>query len=289
MNIFSVIVTYNPKVNSLISLIDMLLEENVNVVVVDNTELSTLAHYLDMKAKVISYNANLGIAKAQNEGIAWARSHGADIIVFFDQDSRIEKNFISELTKPLVSTKPQVVAPVFFDIDKGYEYPSMRFNKIGLLKAIKRPEGELPFEVDVIISSGSAATVSTFDVVGVMDERYFIDYVDTEWSIRCKAKGVSIKVVPKAIMKHAIGEKSINFFIMRSFIHTPIRCYYKIRNSFIFLRNENVPLLMRVKEILMGFVHHTLLLLFVKNKMIYAKNYFIATLHGISGVTGKKP
>lgn len=120
MNIFSVIVTYNPKVNSLISLIDMLLEENVNVVVVDNTELSTLAHYLDMKAKVISYNANLGIAKAQNEGIAWARSHGADIIVFFDQDSRIEKNFISELTKPLVSTKPQVVAPVFFDIDKGY-------------------------------------------------------------------------------------------------------------------------------------------------------------------------
>jgi rhamnosyltransferase len=122
-----------------------------------------------------------------------------------------------------------------------------------------------------------------------MDEEFFIDFVDTEWCLRCRSKSIPIQVVPTAVMNHSIGETSINLGFMRGFVHSPERCYYEIRNCFLLFKKENVPFLLASKVILSVFVHHIVLFGFVKNKANYVKNYLLAILHGIRGVVGKKP
>lgn len=290
MKIYSIIVCYNPNVSNLILICQKLLYNNTSVIVVDNTEKSYISGYVDFPdCTVIALGENTGIAHAQNIGINHAIKGGADVIVFFDQDSKIENDFLPFLLAPLKVGEPRVVAPVFFDSDKGFEFPALRLNKYGVLVKLYKGSRQSPYDVDVITSSGTAATAVTFDIAGLMDEDFFIDFVETEWCLRCRKKNIPIQVVPTAVMKHSIGETSINFGFMRGFVHSPVRCYYKIRNCFLLFKKENVPFLLACKELLSVFIHQLILFVFVKNKADYVKNFFLAISHGIRGVTGKKP
>ena len=290
LKIYSVIVCYNPDVKNLFQLCQALINSHSAVIIVDNTEKSYISEYKDFPdCTLIPLRENTGIAHAQNIGIKHAIKGGADVIVFFDQDSKIENDFLSNLLVPLKAGEPMVVAPVFFDDAKGYEFPSFRLNKYGLLVKIYKENRQTPYDVDVITSSGTAATAVTFNIAGRMDEDFFIDLVDIEWSLRCRKNNIPIRVVPTAVMKHSIGETSINFGFMRGFIHSPERCYYRIRNCFLLFKKENIPFLLASKGILSAFIHHIILFVFVKNKVNYVKNYFFAILHGIRGVVGKRP
>ena len=286
MKIFSVIVCYNPDISSLTQICKALKISLVSVILVDNTEIS----YLDdisnnFEIELIKLNENLGIAKAQNIGIRNALENNAEIIVFFDQDSYIESDFISNLIRPLVVKQPMVVSPVFFDKSNGFQFPSYKLNCLGLPRKMQQNNSNKLFSADVIISSGSAATKEVFHNVGLMNEDLFIDYVDTEWSLRCKAKGIPVLVVPNAKMVHSIGDRTVNLLFTRLFIHSPLRTYYKVRNSFLFFRNKNVPFLMGIKEILSALINNFLIIFFVKKRKNYIFNYF----HGIrDGVLNRK-
>ncbi len=289
MKVYSVIICYNPEIENLTKTCRSILSVNSNVVLVDNSEQCELHEFAkEQGVDLIFFNQNKGYSIAQNAGIKHALAKGAEVVAFFDQDSEIEKDFIQNLTQPIKDHQPIVVSPVFYDNEFGFRFPSYRLNKIGMLKPIEIPEGEECYDVDVVISSGSAATAKTFEVVGLMNEDYFIDFVDTEWSLRCKNKGVPIKVVSKAIMKHSIGSKSINLKIMRVFVHSPTRTYYKVRNAFLFIKNKNVPFLFGFKELISALLHNFLIVLFSKNKGSYFKNYFKAIWDGILGKKGKK-
>lgn len=289
MKIYSIIVCYNPNVSNLFLICQKLINSHSAVIIVDNTEKSYISEYKDLPdCTLIPLGENTGIAHAQNIGIKHAIEGGADVVVFFDQDSKIENDFLPFLLAPLKAGEPRVVAPVFFDDAKGYEFPAMRLNKYGLLAKIYKGNRYMPYNVDVITSSGTAATAVTFDIAGLMDEDFFIDFVDIEWSLRCRNKNIPIQVVPTAVMKHSIGETSINFGFMRGFIHSPERCYYEIRNCFLMFKKENVPFLLASKEIISVFIHHIILFIFVKNKVNYLRNYILAILHGFRGVVGKR-
>jgi rhamnosyltransferase len=289
MKIDCVIVCYKPDVVNLANICKALLTNSVNVILVDNSEVSYIAEMSNsLGVELIRLNENLGIAKAQNIGIRLAIENKAEIITFFDQDSEIENDFINNLIGPLKRNRPMVVSPVFFDRKYGFRFPSYKLNRFGLLKEIENRPNETAYDVDVIISSGSAATKEVFEIVGLMNEEYFIDFVDTEWSLRCKNKGVPIKVVPSAIMKHSIGDKSIDLKFMRIFIHSPLRSYYKVRNSFLFYRCRHVPFLFGMKEIVSALTHNFLAIFVVGHRWDYVRNYFEAIRDGLVGRKGKK-
>jgi rhamnosyltransferase len=290
MKIFSVIVCYNPEIKSLIRLCKTLIGGQSAIILVDNSEEGYISKHKDLiECKIVELRENTGIAHAQNLGIRIAIKDGADVIAFFDQDSKIESNFLASLVAPLLAGEPRVVAPVFFDNGKGFEFPSYRLNRFGLPVKIYRGNKSTPYDVDIITSSGTAATAVTFGIAGLMDEDLFIDLVDTEWSLRCRKNKIPIQVVPMAVMQHSVGETSINFGFMRSFVHNPERCYYQIRNCFLFFKKEHVPILMAFKELISSFIHHTVSIVCVKNRLNYLRYYKLAVLHGIRGVVGKRP
>lgn len=286
MKVYSIIVCFNPDVDRLIKLCSDLIYQKSKIVLVDNSFNSCLNDIVNDNIELIQLGDNLGIAKAQNIGIQFAIKQNADIFVFFDQDSEIEISFLQNLIAPFSLSKALVTSPVFYDKSQGFRFPSYRLTKFGLLKKVIDTNGD--YNVDVIISSGSATNRKTIELVGLMNEDYFIDFVDTEWSLRCKSKNVPIKVISNAKMIHAIGEKSIDLKIFRLFVHSPTRTYYKVRNSFLFFNNKYVPFLLGIKEIASTLIHNFIIIFIVSNKLLYINNYFGAIVDGIKGKKGKK-
>jgi rhamnosyltransferase len=288
MNIFSIIVCFNPEILKLQRLCNILTNINSKIVLVDNSNNQWLNDFMySTNIHLIKNNDNIGIAAAQNIGIKYALDNSADIFVFFDQDSEIENDFIDKLIKPLNIEIPMVVSPIFHDYKEGFQFPSYKLNRFGLLKKLNIIDNNI-FNVDVIISSGSATNRITLYKVGLMNEDYFIDFVDTEWSLRCKSKGVPVKVIQSASMIHTIGEKSIDLKLFRLFVHSPTRSYYKIRNSFLFARSPYVPFLLGLSELISALIHNFLIIFFVKKKWKYFKNYYQAIFDGLKGKIGKK-
>ena len=90
MSVYSIIVAYKPDQHVLIKTCELLMVEDSQVIIVDNTEET----YLDKKLfpvgiDIVALNYNSGIAHAQNVGIEKAQTQGAKVIIFFDQDSHI--------------------------------------------------------------------------------------------------------------------------------------------------------------------------------------------------------
>src|SRR5262249_4380610 len=144
----------------------------------------------------------------------------------------------------------------------------------GLLAPEQRRGRNEPYTADVVIASGTAATAETYKVVGLMDEDLYIDFVDVEWCLRCRQKRVPIYVVPAASMEHLIGNRVVDLWLMKVFVHILERCYYQIRNCFILLRRKHVLIALVITEMGRVVAHRLVLLFFVSQKRLYLANYF---------------
>lgn len=290
LKVFAIVVCYHPNVARLRDMCASLTQSDVRVILVDNSEQSILHDAADLTDCITIVNAdNLGIARAQNIGIRRAVQCGAEAVVFFDQDSRINQGLVSSLVAHLTPGVPAVVAPVYYDEVKGFEYPSLKLNRLGFLRKVYAGGRVGLCEVDVVISSGTATTIETFQRAGMMDEDFFIDAVDTEWCLRCRRNQVPITVVPSATMHHSIGNRSIDLGVATVLVHSPVRCYYQIRNCFRLFSRDSVPLPLAVREAVGLAIHKLLLLLFVRGRVTYLKFFAEAIYDGLRGVTGKKP
>ena len=290
MKICCVIVCYRPDVARLLQLCETLRADGSTIVVVDNTEQPYLAEpQLPPGCELITLGLNTGIAHAQNVGTGAAMGAGAEVIAFLDQDSLIEPGFLPALVSPLRVGTPDIVSPLYRDDSSKVELPSIRVNRYGFTRAVRRGASSGPYPVDVVISSGTAATKEVFEVAGTFDEGLFIDFVDTEWCLRCRSKQISIRVVPSAVMHHRIGSRSISLGVVTVFVHSPIRCYYQLRNCFHLFRKRHVPFVFALRETASVFSNRALLLLFVPNRSAYVKAYFRALRDGAKGVTGAIP
>ena len=290
MHVYSIVVCYRPDVSPLLELCQRLRVDGSAIILVDNTEQPYLRdRQLPSGCQLITLGRNTGIAHAQNVGTAAATVAGADVIAFFDQDSTIEPGLLRTLVGSLNLGVPEIVAPLYRDDVSEADLPSLRVNRYGMTRAVHRGDSSDPYSVDVVISSGTAATKEVFEVAGTFDEGLFIDFVDTEWCLRCRSKQVPIRVVPSAVMRHRIGGKSINLGFATLFVHSPLRCYYQLRNCFHLFRKGHIPFLFALRETVSVFLSRALLLLFVGDRSTYVRAYFCALRDGAKGVTGARP
>ncbi|AYA06630.1 MULTISPECIES: glycosyltransferase family 2 protein [Rahnella] len=268
----AVIVSYQPIINDLMHLIDSLKRQGVESIVVDNGSLGRekFANLREI-CVFIELEKNLGIAAAQNIGIRKAEEKGAEYIVFFDQDSKIDENYIRALTQDFLrvrqyDSKIATIGPVFTDSRHGFYYKVIDINRFGLRKKINPENYSAPFATSLIISSGSMIPIDAIRQIGYMNESLFIDYVDTEWCLRATSQGYTIYVGTSARMTHSIGDKIVRFFMFNIPVHSPFRRYYRVRNAFFLLRMKHVPKLMVVREFIFNFIHQVILILTQKSK-----------------------
>jgi rhamnosyltransferase len=286
MRTAAVIVAYNPDAGALRRLCETLWQVGVDVIVVDNTEDGRPSPAVP-GAQHLRLGENTGIARALNIGIRLGIDRGAEAIALFDQDSEIGAEYVASLTRHLNPHLPGVVAPVAYDKRTGREYPSVRMTPLGVCRAVYSTQHDEPYAVDLVISSGSLITTPTFAVVGLMDEDFFIDFVDFEWCLRCREHSVPIRVVPSARLAHAIGSEVVSAAGYRGIMHSPERTYYKIRNSFLIFRKPAFPKRFAARQALSAVGHNLVQLLFVANRRGYWSVFIRAVRDGVRGVTGK--
>ncbi len=285
-----VIVCYFPNVEVLSQLCYAITSDGGQVILVDNTESPTLTgQNLPSGCSLITLGSNTGIAHAQNVGVNSAIAAGAEVVAFFDQDSTIKTGFLTTLTSALSLGKPDIVSPLYVDDTSNNALPSTKVSRHGVTSTVHHCDSLEPYLVDVVISSGTAASVEVFEVAGLFDEDFFIDFVDTEWCLRCRSKMIPIRVIPTAVMKNRIGSSSLSIGLTTVFVHSPVRCYYQIRNCFLLFRKRHVPVFFAIRELVAVFYNRTLLLFIVDDIASYLKAYFYALYDGFRGVTGVKP
>ncbi len=256
--IFAVIVTYYPDYDRLLRIIETLVNSNLNVVIIDNTgasfDSSIFNSYLHQNVFVYRSKRNRGIAAAQNFGIKVSLRNHSDIILFFDQDSIFDQEFITSLLHPLEKIEVCVSTPSIVDPNSGYRYPSIFVNEFGFVKKSYVQPKSLA-KVSIAISSGMAIRSSVFQKVGFFDEDYFIDYVDTDFCFKCKSNSIDIYVAPNAIMKHPISDNMTDYKFMRGFQYGGVRIYYQIRNSILFFKKDYIPIMFGIREISSQIIH----------------------------------
>lgn len=290
MKIAAVVVCFHPDHARLRATCDRIIGDGVVPILVDNSEPPELerdGQFAD--CAVIANGENLGIARAQNLGVAAAVREGAGAVVFFDQDSVVAPGLIPALRDALRPGAPDVVAPVSLDATGSFEYQPTRVGRLGAQVKVSRIGHAAPYPVDIVISSGTMATMEALEKAGGMDEDLFIDFVDLEWCLRCRRHGVPIRVVPAAVMKHPVGGEAISLGFTTVLRHSPLRCYYQIRNSALLFRKASVPFVLAAREAGVLAVHKLLLLAAVPNRMTYLRAYVAGVRDGVMGVRGRRP
>lgn len=248
--VFAIIVTYNPDSRQIKTQFDTIVDQVSGIVYVDNNSESCL--FFDSidheNAIIIKNQRNLGLAKAQNQGIEIAKERGADFVLLLDQDSEPSEGLVEKLLeyyhganaiKPVALIGPSIKDMYHPEIDVKYEGVVLS----GLF--IKRVPIESVTEVSYCIASGSLIPLSVLCEVGGMMEKLFIDSIDMEWCLRAKAKGFHIFQTNTTILNHYLGNGKSH----KIKSHTPLREYFITRNSLLMLRMPYVPIGYRARKV----------------------------------------
>lgn len=233
-SICAVLVSYHPDPD-LPSRVNRILTQVGALVIVDNGSGESALRMLDdlsahSRVSIELNRENLGVARALNAGIGRARALGYEWVLLLDQDSVPDAGMVDALIGAHASvTEPARLAVLgagFRDVHKP--------------DAVAPGSRESPWEeVESVITSGSLMHVATLDRIGAFREEFFIDYVDSEYCFRARAKGFRVLRTRQALMSHAIGASTRHEILgleKWTSNHSPDRRYYMARNDTVMLK-----------------------------------------------------
>lgn len=205
------------------------------VVVDDGSDLQgtspVLQELAELGCTVVRMPDNVGIAAALNAGIETAlKDWSPDFVVTLDQDSALDDGYIAAALETYAAAHAG-------GIDVGLvSAQSHNGRNVPLLsRHAAVPEAFDPLQ------SGAVIPVSTFRTAGMLDERLFIDFVDTEYNLRVRSHGMATPIGQGCNMLHALGHAhpltvfgwhvSILGRQLHVHSHAPFRVYYMTRNN----------------------------------------------------------
>ena len=240
--------------------------------VIDNSPVDNSSKFHDLNSKInyIWAKKNIGIAAAQNIGINYFTQKKFDFVLFSDQDSCSPNGLVDKLVDAYVCLSGIVdiacIGPM--PIDRKSKLPYISEQSI-----LDRCEynGLHYYKMHSIISSYSLVPLRNFLIVGNMDERLFIDFVDDDWCWRASAffNKLSIMLFDVTI-EHELGVSS-TFLGHRISISSPFRIFYQTRNLFWMCHKTYTPYSWKKKNILKLLIKFIYYPIFTNRRLEYLK------------------
>ncbi len=250
MRIFAVIVTYNPDNFLLMQQYESIVDQVFGIIYVDNNSKNLLLP-TNSKVFLIKNVQNVGLGKAQNQGIILAKQKGATHILLLDQDSVASFNLVEVLldTEETFRAKGVVVGLVGPKIRDVLSQPPIDMDAILFqgMRILRKPINREVLSVSYCIASGSLIPMRVFDDVGLVREELFIDAMDVEWCLRAKSKGYEILMTPLTYLEHRLGNGRNDKIAS----HSPMREYHICRNNIILTTYSYIPIGYRIRKILL--------------------------------------
>lgn len=214
-----------------------------DLVAVDNTpEPSTELHerLRDDGVRVIANRNSAGLGGAFNRGTEALFEEGADVVLLLDQDSKIDDGFVAVM----IAACEQVPDDAFILGPKIHE------TTMDVVMTVPAPDGELErniadettglFEARMVISSGSAITESAWRRLGPFREDYFIEFLDAEYCLRARERGVPVYVTAAVTLRQTWANTRRHGAVHTSHADASRR-YYMVRNAMDTSRRYGVP------------------------------------------------
>ena len=238
----AIVVSYFPDSDVLIRLLVSLSSQVGKLILVDNGGGGSAARAIQdqgIALEHIELGKNLGLGHALNVGFESARRLGAKYVATFDQDSAPPCDLIGKLEDAHLKLEAQgvkcaAVGPVFFDRreDSKVHFP-FYFEKQGrICSAVHgKWDGDV-VETDALITSGMLVRADVWSDGVHYDEGLFVDYTDTEWCFRARAKGYKLFGCLNVEMGHAPSDAPpARIFGLSFFRYSPLRRFYYFRNT----------------------------------------------------------
>jgi GT2 family glycosyltransferase len=199
----------------------------------------TLAEQYGIDAQYIFNNANLGVAKGNNQGIEMALMDGCDYVLLANNDTEFSSQTLHQLIGALDGGKERVATPkIMYHSDPTLIWYggghintwTMRTPHYGMNSLDQGKFDDLRY-VGYAPTCFMMLDVRVFQKVGRMDEKYFVYYDDTDFVWRMSAHGIRILYVPKAIVLHKVSTSTGGAM-------SPFSVFYTNRNRIYFVRKN---------------------------------------------------
>lgn len=219
--------------------------KNYILYVIDNSaddialdEAKKLSQLYNMNTVFINNNENFGVAKGNNQGIESSLDDNCDYVLLLNNDIEFKENTIKNMVHYAEEKNEKVIVP------KIYYYGTntlwMAGGYISKLKGISPHRGDGEEDIGQYDDKEYINYAPTcfmlikkdvFDDVGLMDERYFVYYDDTDFIWRANEKGYNIVYYPLSTVNHKVsfstgGSESL------------FSIYYGTRNRIIFIKKN---------------------------------------------------
>jgi GT2 family glycosyltransferase len=199
--------------------------DNLILYVIDNASQDTTRSILkmenDSRLKIINNAANFGVAKANNQGIESAITDGCDQVLIINNDVEFETTLIEKLLQIQAEKSCSLVTPkmMYFDNPNYIWYAGSWFiKKKGYLplhrgmKQLDEGQYEKIIEVEYAPTCCLLAKKKVFQDIGLMDEKYFVYFDDTDFSYRVWKDGRhKIFYCPDIRFYHKVGSLTKSF------------------------------------------------------------------------------
>lgn len=240
-----IILNWNGKSDTLecLTSIQKINYSNYSIIVVDND--SSDGSVPAIRASfpnitLIVAGKNLGFAEGNNVGMRHALESNTDYILLLNNDTWVDKNFLSHLVTEAGKTNNAFVyGPAIFyaepkdtlwfagakwNTDKlAFDFP-LQNSRIEYLP-------KEPFESDYICGAAMFFHHSVTEQIGLLDDRFFLVWEESDWCFRARKAGYNSLVIPNAKIWHKIG---VSFGSESS----PLRLFFSARNRLLWIEKN---------------------------------------------------
>lgn len=191
---------------------------------------------------LLENGANLGFAAGNNVGLRYALQHEYAYALLLNNDTEVAPDFLRRLVDIAESDAAiGVVGPTI----TYYERPDLIWSAGGhvdwrrglaVMRTNEADVGQYRDPSDVEYVTGCALLVKhdALKRAGLLDERFFMYFEETEWCVRIGRAGFRIVHVPQSRVLHKIP---LNARFDKEYL-----AYYMTRNRLLFLRATQAPL-----------------------------------------------
>ncbi len=223
---------------------------NAHIILVDNgSELKEIEALRKLNGiKLIENPKNLGFTGGNNVGIQHAYESGHDFIMMLNNDTTVEPDFLEHLVAAFDETTGAVQPKISSMHDTGILWNAGGdFNPwMGLPTTIGEglqdgPEFNKERNLGWITGCALLFRRSMVEIVGYLDDDFFILFEDVNWSLRCIDAGYQLKYIPASRIYHFESATAIARTKGKEGFRSSFRQYINIRNHLFFIRKNLAP------------------------------------------------
>lgn len=159
---------------------------------------------------------NIGVAAGNNIGIKAALEDNCDYVLLTNNDILIsDTDLLEKLVNDANNANKNLLVPkIYYFGTQEFWYSSGRFLKFWAASIHDFLGEKDNGQHDTILECDYAPTCfilirsSVFKTAGIMDEKYFVYFDDTDFIYRCKLKGIKVNLYTESSIQHKEGKST---------------------------------------------------------------------------------